>query len=232
MPKKKAVAISAPAPLVATAIATAEAAASAVTADVAATQAAEMAAYEEQMEQFKREILAALDNRKSSEQEYDKLIVYLAGGGLALTIGFVKDLMQLTKSAYLGCLLTCWALYALCLLTNLWSHWLAKKAFDSYLREEKLDVQQRKKWWVEAANVICFLLVAGGTLSFVLFVFLNLVYHVRPPERAIQQPAPKHQNNQPRPQRAGWPHDTAHRHRAAGQALDSVANAHRQDPHQ
>lgn len=143
----------------------------------AAAYATALAQYQEQLEQFKRETLAALENRKSSEQEYDKLIVYLAGGGLVLTIGFVKDLMQLTKSAYLGWLLTCWALFALCLITNLGSHWLAKQAFDSYLREEAANLQKRKKRRVEVANVICFVFVAGGTLAFVLFVFLNLLHH-------------------------------------------------------
>lgn len=143
----------------------------------AAAYAAALEQYQEQLEQFKRETLAALENRKSSEQEYDKQVVYLAGGGLVLTIGFVKDLLTLTKSAHLWALLTCWVLYALCLLTNLASHWLARQAFDSYLREESADLQRYKKRQVEVANVICFLLVAGGTFAFVLFVFLNILCH-------------------------------------------------------
>ena len=101
--------------------------------------------YQEDLAQFKRETLAALENRKSSELEYDKLIVYLAGGVLVLTIGFVKDLMQLTKSAHLDWLLLCWVLFALCLLINLLSHRLAKQAFDSYLREETGSALERKK---------------------------------------------------------------------------------------
>lgn len=68
-------------------------------------------------------------------------------------------------------------LFALCLLTNLLSHRLAKQAFDAYLREETGPVLERKKRRVEAANLICFLLVAGGTLAFVVFVFLNLLHH-------------------------------------------------------
>jgi hypothetical protein len=31
-----------------------------------------------------------LEQRKSAEEEYDKLIVYLAAGGLVLTVGFVR----------------------------------------------------------------------------------------------------------------------------------------------
>lgn len=142
--------------------------------------AAETAAweqYQEDLAQFKRETLAALENRKNSELEYDKLIVYLAGGGLVLTIGFVKDLMQLSKAAHIGWLLLCWVLFALCLLTNLFSHRLAKVAFDSYLREETGPKHEQKKWRVEFANIICFLLVAGGTLAFVVFVFLNLLHY-------------------------------------------------------
>nr|GEW82229.1 hypothetical protein [Tanacetum cinerariifolium] len=111
----------------------------------AAAQAAAWEKYQEELEHFKRETLSALETRKSSEQEYDKLIVYLAGGGLVLTIGFVKDLMQLTKSAYIGWLLACWLFFALCLLTNLFSHYLAKQAFDSYLREEAGQLQLRKR---------------------------------------------------------------------------------------
>lgn len=142
-----------------------------------AAEAAAWEQYQEDLAQFKRETLAALDNRKNSELEYDKLIVYLSGGGLVLTIGFVKDLMQLSKAAHIGWLLLCWALFALCLLTNLLSYRLAKRAFDSYLREETGPKHERKKWWVEFANVVCFSLVAGGTLAFVVFVFLNLLHY-------------------------------------------------------
>lgn len=142
-----------------------------------AVDAAVWEQYQEDLAQFKRETLAALENRKNSELEYDKLIVYLAGGGLVLTIGFVKDLMQLSKAAHIGWLMLCWALFALCLLTNLFSHRLAKQAFDSYLREETGLKHERKKWRVDIANMICFLLVAGGTLAFVVFVFLNLLHY-------------------------------------------------------
>ncbi|WP_324679846.1 hypothetical protein [Hymenobacter sp. GOD-10R] len=150
-----------------------------IASDEAVAHAAAWEKYQEELEQFKRETLAALENRKSSEQEYDKLIVYLAGGGLVLTIGFVKDLLQLSKSNYLGWLLACWALFALCLLTNLLSHYLAKQAFDSYLREDAAKLLHRKRQRVEIANVICFAFVAGGTLAFVAFVFLNLLRHAR-----------------------------------------------------
>ena len=145
----------------------------------AAAYAVALEQYQEQLEQFKRETLAALENRKNSEQEYDKLVVYLAGGGLVLTIGFVKDLMELSKSSYLGWLLACWGFFALCLLTNLFSHRLARQAFDSYLREETGRVHERKRLRVDIANLICFLLVAAGTLAFVVFVFLNLLHHAR-----------------------------------------------------
>lgn len=54
----------------------------------------------------------ALENRKNAEIEYDKLIVYLAGGGLVLTVGFVKDLTKAAKTTDVGWLLGCWICFA------------------------------------------------------------------------------------------------------------------------
>lgn len=113
----------------------------------------------------------ALENRKNAEIEYDKLIVYLAGGGLVLTVGFVKDLTKAAKTTDVGWLLGCWICFALGLLVNLLSHALTRMASDALLTDapnwKKLDNQ------VNWANWLCLILVGLGIFAFLIFVFIN-----------------------------------------------------------
>jgi len=116
-----------------------------------------------------------LVQRKSAEEEYDKLIVYLAGGGLVLTVGFVKDLTKAAETRQVGWLLGCWITFATALLVNLVSHILSRSAADAFLvnnpKWEKLD------WWVSNSNWIALILVGIGVLSFIIFVFQNFPVH-------------------------------------------------------
>lgn len=117
----------------------------------------------------------ALDNRKNAEIEYDKLIVYLAGGGLVLTVGFIKDITKAAKTTDVGWLLGCWICFALALLVNLVSHALTRMAADALLTDapnwKKLD---KKVNW---ANWTCLILVGLGIFVFLVFVFLNFPAH-------------------------------------------------------
>lgn len=116
-----------------------------------------------------------LVQRKSAEEEYDKLIVYLAGGGLVLTVGFVKDLTKAAETRQVGWLLGCWITFAAALLVNLISHILARLAADAFLvnnpKWEKLDR------WVSNSNWIALILVGIGVLAFIIFVFQNFPVH-------------------------------------------------------
>ena len=132
--------------------------------------------YEEEMEQYKQSVVTAKENRKYSEQEYDKSIVYLAGGGLALTIGFVKDILKITEATNVGLLLVSWICFSTCLLINLLSHSWSVNAADAFLTES--TSWRWKDRLVAWANRACFWLVAAGIACFIIFTLQHLPYHV------------------------------------------------------
>lgn len=133
--------------------------------------------YEDQLAVYVESRKLAEEHRKYSEQEYDKLIIYLAGGGLVLTIGFVKDIINMTAAVNTTLLLLCWVSFILCLLTNLISHRLAVAARDAFLSDK--PTWRRKDRYTRWANQLCLALIVLGVIFFVAFVVQNLPAHVK-----------------------------------------------------
>jgi hypothetical protein len=128
--------------------------------------------YKEQLALHEKSLAIARENRKTAELEYDKLIVALAGGGLTLTIGFVKDVVPLPKATHFPFLLATWIAFTLSLLTNLGSHRLTVLASDSFLVDSpKWRIYNRITTW---ANWMAMILLVLGVGSFVTFVSINL----------------------------------------------------------
>ena len=74
------------------------------------------------------------ERRDFSEEIFEKMVVYVAGGGLVLTIGFVKDIVNLETVEFLNYLFATWILFAMTLLLNLISHRTAIKGIDCKLK--------------------------------------------------------------------------------------------------
>lgn len=139
-------------------------------------------AWDAELQKFKADLNSheetrqrVLEQRKSAEEEYDKLIVYLAAGGLVLTVGFVKDLTKAAETHQVGWLLGCWITFAAALVVNLASHALARMAADAFLINksnwEKLDrLVMRSNW-------LALILVGLGVTAFLIFVFQNFPTH-------------------------------------------------------
>lgn len=159
----------------------------------------DLKAYADQLDTHEKSRERALENRKNAEIEYDKLIVYLAGGGLVLTVGFVKDLTKAAETTRVGWLLGCWIGFALALLVNLVSHALTRLASDALLTDnpnwKKLD--NRVNW----ANWIALFLVGMGIFAFLVFVYQNFPAHAQAqsqPQQNTSGPATGQRSN-PRP---------------------------------
>lgn len=72
-----------------------------------------------------------LELRKIAEVQFDKQIVYLSGGGLVFSIGFVKDIIGLDKTPISKELLfATWICFAISLIVNLFSYITARKTID------------------------------------------------------------------------------------------------------
>lgn len=107
--------------------------------------------------------------RDYAEEEYDKLIVYLNGGALVLTVGFVKDIVTITEHTDTLLLKLSWILFTLSLLIILISHRTAIIAMNYELKEKTL-ISDRWDHITEILNWCAMLMLITGIICFLLFV--------------------------------------------------------------
>lgn len=123
------------------------------------------------MEDDEREQLIKI--RSYSEQTFDKQLVYLAGGGLVLTIGFIKEIIDLSTSTYNPLLYISWIGLCLCLLFNLLSHKSSSRAIDEYLK----DKHNKGDQWnsiTSNMNTTSIVFLITGISTFILFILFNI----------------------------------------------------------
>lgn len=112
--------------------------------------------------------------RDYAQEEFDKLIVYLSSGGLVLTVGFVKDLVDLDEACWKFLLILSWAGFIISLIMILLSHRSAIKASTLELIElhDESDNQDQK---TERLNFFSFIVLIAAVIVFVLFISINLL---------------------------------------------------------
>ena len=131
-----------------------------------------------------------------SLEQFDKLIIMLASGGLVLTIGFVRDIVDITKSTDTFLLKGCWYLLAFALIINLLaqiSSFLANKIeigitnieinelkTNGEFDENSKRIKSKKRWFnfsntsVKILNIISFVFIIIGISLFIVFVNQNI----------------------------------------------------------
>jgi len=75
--------------------------------------------------------------RRSGSEEYDKAILTLSSGFLALSIAFVKDVVPLTHVIWMPALIASWVLFAVSVLSTLISFVVSQHAYD--VQKQNLD---------------------------------------------------------------------------------------------
>ena len=155
---------------------------------------------EKELEQYINNLENWLAERKKdldySLEQFDKLIIMLASGGLVLTIGFVRDIVDITENTNTFLLKGCWYLLAFALIINLLaqiSSFLANKIeigitsieinelktkgeFD----ENSKPIKSKRRWFnfsnssVKILNIISFISIIIGISLFIIFVNQNI----------------------------------------------------------
>ena len=131
-----------------------------------------------------------------SLEQFDKLIIMLSSGGLVLTIGFVRDIVEITEKTNTFLLKGCWYLLAFALIINLLaqiSSFLANKIeikktsieLDELKANGEFDENNKKiksnRFWfnlsnssVKILNIISFISIIIGISLFIIFVNQNI----------------------------------------------------------
>lgn len=148
------------------------------------------------IERAEKEIDKLTERQALSGQEFDKQIVALAGGGLALSITLVKDFLD-NKTELLWLLFASWALLLTALTVNLISHRISTAHYDLMITRQKyyldcaededkeFEEEKDANWkksidhrtkWVNGLNLGALITCLLGITLFVIFTFYNKYY--------------------------------------------------------
>lgn len=112
---------------------------------------------------------------KDSEREFEKLIIYIASGGLALSISISEKIITISK---VGCsvklLFASWICFALTILLGLTFHFTSIKAIDLFLQKKK----EKSKFWNKLTNILRILsviLLFLGVSMLVIYAIKKLI---------------------------------------------------------
>jgi hypothetical protein len=65
---------------------------------------------------------------KSASEDFDRNLLTLSSGALGLSLAFIKDIVPLSKSVWIPCLVVSWGAFALCVLITLASSQVSVRA--------------------------------------------------------------------------------------------------------
>jgi len=114
-----------------------------------------------------------LEMRNYSEEQFDKLIVYLNSGALILTIGFVRDITIITKETDRTLLICSWSAFITSLLFTLLSHKssLLSTNFELKMKGKTSDCFDLVTSFLNWSSFIILIL---GISLFIIFISKNL----------------------------------------------------------
>lgn len=111
--------------------------------------------------------------RKEASAQFNKQLVYLSSGGLILTLGFVKDLVDLSSAQGKWMLISTWVCFAGSLILNLISHKSTMKAMDLEL-DGKCDESDKQDLSTDRLDLFSIVFLLAAISLFVIFISLNL----------------------------------------------------------
>ena len=117
---------------------------------------------------------------QAAYDQFDKAILTLSGGALALSIGFIKDVVPLSRAVWKPLLISSWVGFAVAVLLTVVSFLVSQRAYElqiqsaqDYFVDDVADALNRRNHcsrWVRMLNIAAisfFMIAVVLTISFV-----------------------------------------------------------------
>ena len=121
------------------------------------------------------------DLLKYSIEQFDKSVIYIASGSLAISFAFVKDIVSnLSVAENKNWLITSWIIFALVIFISLINHWVSSlaQAWDIKNTELEYGIYTKKAlWWnwsIRIMNLSTIIGILAGALYLLFFIKTNL----------------------------------------------------------
>lgn len=111
--------------------------------------------------------------RITSEKAFDNLLVYLASGGLVLSIGFIQGIVDLKEANHAWAIKLTWIAFAIALLFTLISH--KSSSYSMYYElKGRGKLSDTLDWFTDCLGWISFGVFIAGLGLFIFFIFTNI----------------------------------------------------------
>jgi hypothetical protein len=130
----------------------------------------------EELKEYKNELAATINKCQDS---FEKQLSYISAGCLALSIGFIKNIIAFDTAQHRSALTVGWGFLGGTLLINLSSHLIAARLHYctfKEINEGKYDYGKtlNRIWWVNTLNWASMLTLILGIGLIIYFVTINL----------------------------------------------------------
>lgn len=121
-----------------------------------------------------------IEAEKETAQQFDKYVLTLAAGALALSITFINQIAPKPIPSSLWVLLLAWSLFSLSILSTLLSLLTSQRACRRQIEilEQRLKGQEgenRYAWWTIFLNRASIGLFVSGTFALIIFTGINML---------------------------------------------------------
>jgi hypothetical protein len=131
----------------------------------------------DELTQYRKDLILS---RQESQKSYDRHLISLAGGGLAISIAFIHNVIGDKTIQLSEYLLYAWILWTSCITLVLLSFYSSRLALDKAIRQldsESIHKEHPGGFWnrvTSVLNILAGLAFVLGTISVIYFVIHNL----------------------------------------------------------
>lgn len=121
-----------------------------------------------------------VESGERSHEKFDKTVLTLSSGALALSLTFTKDLIPLCISKYNWLLMLCWGFWALSLCIHLFGLFASTQTFEKKISQIDKglvdEIRKKNEHLGEPYRNIVIFCNLWGMVSFVLGVFAIIIF--------------------------------------------------------
>ena len=112
-----------------------------------------------------------------SSKQFDKQILFISTGALAVSFSFIRDIVDLDESGCNLILLLSWILFTIVILLSLISHYFSKQALNNKIEEidsNKTQSSVSLNKTVKCINILMIIKLFLGLILLITFIGINI----------------------------------------------------------
>lgn len=109
-----------------------------------------------------------------SNEQFDKAILFVSSGSLAISITFIEKIVPLTNSNCKTLLLLSWVFEAITIILFTINHYLSMSSFNHEIKKYFKESHNKKAITVRNINVASIITLLAGLFCLIIFIFINI----------------------------------------------------------